>query len=50
MIDYIVKDHGSIVGKYRATERPSVPDGATVEVVDDVTNYEIDESVEWFPY
>ena len=50
MIDYIaLDDDGNVVAKYRANTEPSIPETHTLKQVDDVSEYEIDEQVDWFP-
>ena len=51
LTDYIAVDDatGEVVGKYRVIETPSVPDGFSIEKVDDVSNQSIDKQADWFP-
>lgn len=50
MQDFIVyDDSGSVVAKFRRHDAPDVPDGFSVEEVNSVDNYQIEEPVEWFP-
>ena len=41
--DYILRDGEKIVGKYRTSSEPNVPEEYDVEVVDDVDDYDVDE-------
>jgi N-methylhydantoinase A/oxoprolinase/acetone carboxylase beta subunit len=50
LTDYIAIDpDGNVVGKYQVSSTPDVPDGFSVNEVDDIGDYQIEESVKWFP-
>jgi len=48
MQDYIIKESGDIVMKYRINKPPVVPDHCEIIAVDDVADYDVNQIADWY--